>query len=229
MISRGKRGHVAAEEVDGQRHAEADVEEPHRREGAADPQIAVDLEQGDHRDEVRHDEQADDDDEHRVAAGELHEREGVGGEGGDEDRDEGRRQRDGQAVEEGIAESGVHPRVVVIPQGEAAPVGGVERRPPTAGVRVALAPERGDERAQRWDDPQEADHDHDQLDRPVSGLLLDGAGPAGEPGDSRFGGGWSARLDRAGHRFASWSRNWRTWKIMTGMIAIMSMTTMAAA
>jgi hypothetical protein len=55
------------------------------------PQLAVDLEQGHDRDEVRHDEQADDEQEHHVAAGEAHERERVGGEGRDEDRDERRR------------------------------------------------------------------------------------------------------------------------------------------
>ena len=193
------------------------------------PEFAVDLQQGHHRDEVRHDEQADDDEEHRIAAGELHEREGVGGEGGDQDRDEGRRQRDGEAVEEGIAESRVRPRVAVIPQGEAAPVGGVEHRPPTGGVRVDLGPERRDERAERRDDPEEANHDHGQLDRPVSGALLHGAGPACEPRDLGLGGGRSPWLDRAGHRLASSSRNWRTWKIMTGIIAIISMMTTAAA
>ena len=61
------------------------------------------------------------------------------------------------------------------------------------------------------------------LPSPVTDALR--AGPA-EPG---LGGGGSGGLDGAGHRLASWSRNCRTWKIMTGMIAIIRMTTMAAA
>ena len=56
----GQRGHVVAQDVDRQRHAEADVGQPHRGERAGEAEVAVDLEQRDEGHLVRHDQQADD-------------------------------------------------------------------------------------------------------------------------------------------------------------------------
>ena len=62
----------------------------------------------------RHDHQADDEHEHHVAAPELHPGEGVGGEGGDGDRDDRRRDGHGEAVEEGVLEAAGVERLPVV-------------------------------------------------------------------------------------------------------------------
>ena len=97
---------------------------------------------------VGNDEKADDDDEQDVLPGEVHEGEGVGREGRDEDRDDRRRDRHGQGVEEGpthrVASRGQ--RVLVVLDRQLGRVG--DDIPPAVELRGGGS-ERGDQQADR--------------------------------------------------------------------------------
>jgi hypothetical protein len=82
----GQRRHVVAEDVDGQRHAEADVGQVDGGVGPGQTEVGVEPEQRHQRHLVGHDQQSDDDDEQGVTAAELDEGEGVGRERRDHDR-----------------------------------------------------------------------------------------------------------------------------------------------
>jgi len=67
--------------------------------------LVVQSQQRNQRHLQRHDEQPDDDDEQPLATGEVHPAEGVGGEGGDQDRDEGGRDGDLEGIQEGLSDA----------------------------------------------------------------------------------------------------------------------------
>ena len=110
----------------------------------------------------RYDQQADHGHEHHVASTELHPREGVRGEGGDRDRDHGRRDGHRQAVQERVPEARRRPAPPVVLE---RPLRGVERvredRPPSRAVDRFLWAERRDQHAEGRDQPDE-DHDQDR-------------------------------------------------------------------
>ena len=97
--------HVVVQQVGGQRESEACMRQPDGQERAVQVDRQVRPQDRDQRDLERHDEQGHDRDEQDPPAREVHPGEPVGGEGGDEDRDDHRRDRHGQRVEEGVAES----------------------------------------------------------------------------------------------------------------------------
>jgi hypothetical protein len=88
----------------------------------------------------------------------------VGRERRDEDRNERRRQRDRQAVEERGAEVALLDRRAVVARVEMEQLRRVrEQRPPAGGIRRVGRAERRDEHADRRDDPQQTDEQHGQL------------------------------------------------------------------
>ena len=170
MIAFGRVGHVAAQDVDRERHAEPDVRQPHREEGAVQAGGAVELEQRHQRHLVGDDEQADDDDEDDVAALPLHEREGVGREGGDEDRDDRGRHRHDEAVDERLGHRdagcvrGEHRAVVR--ESPRRPEGVEEGGPRPRRELLVPRSERVDEHAERRDHPRDAEDQQADADRP---------------------------------------------------------------
>jgi hypothetical protein len=206
--------HVAAQDEDRQRHAEAGMREPDRGEGAGQTEVAVDPEQGHDCHLQRHDEQSHDQHEQPVTAGELHEGERVGRERGDHERDDGGRKRDNEAVQKGVPPGGsacrrlVQHLVVIV----AGPVGERLRdhRPPARAERGFRSAERGHQQADRRHQPEEADHQQDRADQP--------AGPPGEyphflatarlglSGLRLLSGRSAAGLNDGGHRASSSAR-----------------------
>ncbi len=74
----------------------------HAEEGA---DAVVEFQERDQRHLQRHDQQADDDGDQQSPAGKAHPGQRIGGEGRDQDRDDGRRNGDGQRVHEGAADA----------------------------------------------------------------------------------------------------------------------------
>ena len=106
----GQRGDVVAQQVDRQRQAEGRVREPDPKVGLGlDAETFTDLvvqsQQWNQRHLQRHDKQPDDDDEQPLAAGKIHPAEGVGGKRRDQDRDEGRRNRHLEGIQERLADA----------------------------------------------------------------------------------------------------------------------------
>src|SRR3954454_14848901 len=208
--------HEVAQQEDRERQAVRRVRQPDGQELSRDVELSELLEDRDERGLERDDEQADDDHEQRVAEREVHPRERVGREGGDEDRDDRGRDRDEQAVDEAVHDRRVLPRkhrCVVV---EREVLRREQRGPPTRRVDRRRVAERGDEQADGRQQPDHhQDHEHD----------VD-AEPAPEASSLARGGRLRRRrrqvLDAGdgGHRMASWARNRLMFTSITGMIAM---------
>jgi hypothetical protein len=93
----GQAGDIAAQQIDGERQAEAGMCQPDAEIGfRQEAGRVVDLEQRDQRHLQWHDQQADDHRDDEAASRQLHPGERIGGERRNQDRDDGRRDGDGE-------------------------------------------------------------------------------------------------------------------------------------
>ena len=193
MIDDGSERDVVEQQVGGEGQPEGRVGQPHPEERPVEVEVGDELDVEDarplrveaqDRDEghlQRDDHQPDDQHEHHVAAPEVHPGEGVGGEGGDGDRDDRGGHRHREAVHEGVREAaGVQGGAVVLER----PLAGVEEvgqgGPPPRGVGERLGPERGDQHPEGRDQPQDDDDEDGDADEPP-------ARPIGAPTTSGCG------------------------------------------
>src|SRR5581483_3935778 len=195
------------EQEDRERQAERGVEEDQAEDGVEDPERVVEREDRDQRDLQRDDEQADHPDEEPVAARKLEPGERVAGERPDDDRERGAADRDVERRQQRVGDVAVREEAVVVLPGGEARVG--DHLPPTGRVEPVAGHDRGQEEAERRDQPEEADGGEDQ----VHGRPRRDADDLGR--DALARGGLGSDLGDRGHYTSLRKR--RTFRASTGI------------
>ena len=148
-----------AEQEDGERQAEGGVEEDQGENRVVDPERLVEPEHRDERHLQRHDEERDHDHEEPVSPGEIEPRERVAGEGADEDGKQRAADRDPDRRHERRGDRLVVEDRRVVLERELARLR--EDLPPAAFEVVLRREQRGQEEADRRNEPEQAD-DHER-------------------------------------------------------------------